>query len=236
MVDGTTRMFQLGVVADARLDPGLVSALPKLAHGAGLDAIWCTDGPPTGPLPPVLADRLKASAGELAITVRDDAEVVRWRGGAVPDIPGSMVLIPAWPRRALPGLLARWAAESGSLERIVVEVPVSIGRTQAEAGARVTDWFADLGWPGEHGLFGTLEDCQDQAAALASLGVGALRCVLPGVDLPDVIAQLSAVGVGTRATHGPAKPRSPFPPPPAGWGGPRRVSTGPTTLPQVEQA
>jgi hypothetical protein len=53
-------------------------------------------------------------------------------------------------------------------------------------------------------------------------GIIELRCILPEADQIDVIAQLSAVAVGLRARGGPGSPRSPAPPPPAGWGSPPR--------------
>ena len=135
------------------------------------------------------------------------------------------VLVPASANRSLLHVLSLWQTRGGSLERLVVELPVSIGRTRAEAEARATAWFDDVGAPQEHGLFGTLEDCQEQAGALAALGLTELCCVLPAGDLPDVIAQISSVGIGTVAMHGPGADRSPSPPPPAGWGGPGRTAT-----------
>ncbi len=56
--------------------------------------------------------------------------------------------------------------------------------------------------------------------ALAHAGVTDLRCVLPGApDIHDVIAQATAMTVGTVAKLRPGAPRSPAPPPPEGWGG-----------------
>ena len=96
------------------------------------------------------------------------------------------------------------------------ELPVSIGRTVAEALARGGD-----GPVREVGLFGTLEQCQAQAQQLVHAGAAELRCVLPTTpDVDDVIAQLTAVAVGDRDRLQPDGPRSPDPPPPAGWGGP----------------
>jgi hypothetical protein len=96
-------------------------------------------------------------------------------------------------------------------------VPVVVGRTRAEANALVelATGFGGFGDPREDGLFGTLEDCQQQVARLASEGVRDLRCVLP--DLPgllDVLAQLPAIVVGHPSTHHPGAGRSPDPPPP----------------------
>jgi alkanesulfonate monooxygenase SsuD/methylene tetrahydromethanopterin reductase-like flavin-dependent oxidoreductase (luciferase family) len=101
-------------------------------------------------------------------------------------------------------------------------IPVSIGRTDAEAAARMQmdPSFARFGHPAETGIFGTLEGCQDRVIALAHSGVTDLRCVLPATpDVHDVIAQLTAMAVGTTEVLRPGSLRSPAPPPPDGWGG-----------------
>jgi hypothetical protein len=107
---------------------------------------------------------------------------------------------------------------------VALEVPVSIGRTTAEATARAAaePLFRDsrIGLPREVGLFGTLEECQAGVAQLAHAGVSELRCWLPNSpDLPDVIAQLTAMVVGKLEASLPNAPRSPDPAPPEGWGG-----------------
>jgi hypothetical protein len=105
-------------------------------------------------------------------------------------------------------------------------VPVVVGRTRAEAAARVemATGFAGYGDPRSDGLFGTLEDCQAQVALLVHDGVRELRCVLPevpnGPDVIDVLAQLPAIVVGDPATHYPGAARSADPPPPP-WAGRR---------------
>ena len=101
-------------------------------------------------------------------------------------------------------------------------LPVSIGRTGAEASARadLDPRFAERGHPADIGIFGTLEECQDRVIALAHAGISDLRCMLPDVpDVHDVIAQLTAITVGTTEVLRPGALRSPAPPPPEGWGG-----------------
>lgn len=101
-------------------------------------------------------------------------------------------------------------------------VPVSIGRTGAEASARADadPFFGRVGHPAQTGVFGTLEECQDRVIALAHAGVTDLRCILPDApDVHDVIAQLTAMTVGTTDVLRPGSLRSPAPPPPEGWGG-----------------
>ena len=105
---------------------------------------------------------------------------------------------------------------------VAVRLPVSIGRTVAEAAARwdAEPAFATLGPPAQAGVFGTLEQCHDRVLALAHAGVTDLRCVLPDApDVHDVIAQATAMTVGTVAKLAPGAPRSEPPPPPEGWGG-----------------
>ena len=101
-------------------------------------------------------------------------------------------------------------------------VPVSIGRTQAEAMARISadPLFEAVGDPAAVGIFGTLEECQDRAIALAHAGFTDLLCIVPAtLDVHDVIAQLTAITVGTTEVLVPGSLRSPSPPPPDGWGG-----------------
>jgi alkanesulfonate monooxygenase SsuD/methylene tetrahydromethanopterin reductase-like flavin-dependent oxidoreductase (luciferase family) len=105
---------------------------------------------------------------------------------------------------------------------IALEVPLSIGRTHAEAQARAENeaLFGELGPPAEVGIFGTLEECQERVIGLAHAGVTDLRCVLPNTpDIHDVIAQLTAIAIGSPDILMPGTPRSRAPDPPQGWGG-----------------
>jgi alkanesulfonate monooxygenase SsuD/methylene tetrahydromethanopterin reductase-like flavin-dependent oxidoreductase (luciferase family) len=111
---------------------------------------------------------------------------------------------------------------------ITVELPVSIGRTSAEALARAEaePLFRQLGQRVPAGIIGRLEECQDRVIDLAHAGVTDLQCILPNVpDIQDVIAQLTAMVVGNRQALTPGSPRSKSPDPPQAWGGrydPRR--------------
>jgi alkanesulfonate monooxygenase SsuD/methylene tetrahydromethanopterin reductase-like flavin-dependent oxidoreductase (luciferase family) len=111
--------------------------------------------------------------------------------------------------------------EPGTLG-VAVQVPVSIGRTVAEARARADaePLFGGSGHPARAGIFGTLEMCQDRVIELAHDGVTDLRCVLPNSpDVHDVIAQLTAMVVGSPDVLAPGAPRSRAPDAPAEWGG-----------------
>ena len=135
---------------------------------------------------------------------------------------GTALLVPFAPGR---DLLASVAAAAGVAagRAVLAEVTVSVGRTSAEARARAgaEELFTIAGDPAEQGLFGTLEECQATAAALLHAGATELVCSLPlASDLPDVMAQLTAIAVGARMLR-PGEPPSQPPPPPAGWGGRR---------------
>ncbi len=132
---------------------------------------------------------------------------------------GGSGLAAAIARRG-PPVLARCmvAAQPSSSSRCLSRS----GAPAREAVARSDSWFEAFGDPATHGLFGSLEDCQDQLAALGDKGLSELRCILPGADPIDVIAQLSAVGVGLARARGQGEIRSTAPPPP-GWGGPPRA-------------
>jgi alkanesulfonate monooxygenase SsuD/methylene tetrahydromethanopterin reductase-like flavin-dependent oxidoreductase (luciferase family) len=112
---------------------------------------------------------------------------------------------------------------------LAVELPVSIGRTTAEAWARweSDEALAGLGPPAEVAIFGTLEQGHEQVIRLAHAGITDLRCVLPdAVDIHDVIAQLTALSIGTVDMLAPGSPRSRAPEPPKDWGGRPRFPTG----------
>jgi len=138
------------------------------------------------------------------------------------------VVLPALDGTVLDAAIADMREACERVERdpdslgIAIEVPVSIGRTQAEAEARAHGeaLFEVLGSPSEVGIFGTLEECQERVIELAHAGVRDLRCHLPNnPDIHDVIAQLTAIAVGTVDVLAPGAPRSRDPDPPEGWGG-----------------
>jgi hypothetical protein len=152
------------------------------------------------------------SSGQLAslLGVADDIVLSAWR---TPDLETA-----ADEARSAAMDVGRDPASLG----VAALVPVSVGRTDAEAAARaqMDPDFARFGHPAEIGIFGTLEECQDRVIALAHAGITDLRCVLPATpDVHDVIAQLTAMTIGTVDVLVPGSLRSPAPPPPEGWGG-----------------
>ena len=178
-------------------------------------------------------DRLRGGFGDgrprptVAVEVGDperlDRDRLAWLAGVADDVlvaaaDADRVAEQARVVRELFALAGRDPAGLG----VAVRLPVSIGRTVAEAAARwdAEPAFAGLGPPTRAGVFGTLEQCHDRVLALAHAGVTDLRCVLPDApDVHDVIAQATAMTVGTVAKLVPGAPRSEPPPPPEGWGG-----------------
>jgi alkanesulfonate monooxygenase SsuD/methylene tetrahydromethanopterin reductase-like flavin-dependent oxidoreductase (luciferase family) len=230
----------LDLACDGRLDLGLSGRLPP-----GHDAF----GLPAGP-------ELERYATTVCALLRGErvGDAQLGRGGAQPDGPPLSVevggddeaevaarvadnlVITATPEGRLDGAVAAARAVAVAAGRdaatlgVAVQVPVSVGRTTAEAFARAEaePLFRHLGHPAEVGIFGTLERCHDRVAELAHAGVTELRCVLPNTpDVQDVIAQLTAVAVGSVEVFTPGAPRSRAPEPPVGWGGrPRFTGRG----------
>jgi len=231
------------VVARARLGVmlGGLDHLPALDQLlGGPDQPAGLDGLPAGRLELTLlggarsqVDRLLERLGgggprpTLAVEVGDperlDRERLAWLAGVADDVlvVAADVDGVAERARALREAFGLAGRDPGSLG-VAVRLPLSIGRTVAEAAARwdAEPAFAALGPPARAGVFGTLEHCHERVIALAHAGVTDLRCVLPGApDIHDVIAQATAMTVGTVAKLAPGAPRSPAPPPPEGWGG-----------------
>lgn len=197
----------------------------------------------TGEPPPAFANEITVDAGDetlsLARRLRDDTggSAERPRFAAVAESQAEIaallavvddVVLPAWrfPDLETAADEARAQAQEAGRDPatlgVAALVPVSIGRTSTEAEARADrdPRFARLGHPRDVGIFGTLEDCQDRVIALAHAGISDLRCILPAApDVHDVIAQLTAVTIGTTDVLRPGSLRSPAPPPPEGWGG-----------------
>jgi alkanesulfonate monooxygenase SsuD/methylene tetrahydromethanopterin reductase-like flavin-dependent oxidoreductase (luciferase family) len=137
------------------------------------------------------------------------------------------ILLPPGPIDAVVAAARRIVSAGGAAGRppetlgVAVTLPVSIGRTTAEAQARADSepYFDVIGHPARGGLFGRLEECQDRVIALAHAGITDLRCVVPNSpDVHDVIAQLTSMVVGTTRALRPDAPRSPAPGRPKEWG------------------
>jgi hypothetical protein len=229
----------------------LVPVVGRAALGAMVDGrrpLPALDGLPAERLELTLlgdaraeVDRLRDRLGgdlprpTVAVEVGDperlDRERLAWLAGVADDVlvVAADVDRAAEQARTLREAFALAGRDPASLG-VAVRLPVSIGRTVAEATARwdAEPAFAALGPPTRAGVFGTLEQCHERVIALAHAGVTDLRCVLPNApDVHDVIAQATAMTVGTVAKLVPGAPRSEPPPPPEGWGGRSRFPRPP---------
>ena len=191
------------------------------AGASGADPRFELAWPVERPTPPNHGPAV-LSRPRRSVLVREMAEVARALTVA------DDIVLPAWHFADLETAADEVRAEALEAGRstdalgVAALLPVSIGRTQAEAEARVVadPLFLRTGHPAENGIFGTLEECQDRVIALAHAGITDLRCVIPAtLDAHDVIAQLTAITIGTTDVLIPGSLRSPSPPPPDGWGG-----------------
>jgi alkanesulfonate monooxygenase SsuD/methylene tetrahydromethanopterin reductase-like flavin-dependent oxidoreductase (luciferase family) len=161
-------------------------------------------------LPRLAIEAMDDASIEVAVRLADDVAIPP---GSGPDAVAVVARCRAACERA-----GRDPATMG----VALVAPVSIGRTTAEAQARADAeaLFHTIGRPSEVGVFGTLEQCQERVISLAHAGVTDLRCILPNsADVHDVIAQLTAMTVGSVDVLSPGAPRSRAPDPPATWGG-----------------
>jgi alkanesulfonate monooxygenase SsuD/methylene tetrahydromethanopterin reductase-like flavin-dependent oxidoreductase (luciferase family) len=142
------------------------------------------------------------------------------------------VILPSWPRERTERALFEIREACGGAGRdpaslgVGLVLPVSIGRTSAEARARAyaDPTFGAFGDPAAVGIVGSLENGQRRVLELAHAGVTDIRCIVPATpDVHDVIAQLTSMVVGTTARLTAGAPSSPAPPPPPGWGGRSRA-------------
>lgn len=186
----------------------LLSGEPA-ALGGDSDAELGVASPQPGG-PPISVEASTSKQMDVAARVADDVII---QAGAVSSVDDAVALV----REAC----VRSERDPATLG-IALELPVSIGRTRAEADARARGevLFGAVGQPAQVGIFGTLEECQDRVIGFAHAGVTDLRCVLPNnPDIHDVIAQVTAIAIGTVDVLAPGTPRSPYPDPPESWGG-----------------
>jgi alkanesulfonate monooxygenase SsuD/methylene tetrahydromethanopterin reductase-like flavin-dependent oxidoreductase (luciferase family) len=204
-VTAVRRFLREGSLDIAALDSS--GEPPDAARGGQFPARW----PMTG-APPLAVEGRSPAEIDVAARVADDVVL------SPPGIGDIVTAIGAV--HCACAVAGRDPASLG----IAVTLPVSIGRTSAEARARASaePLFQGPNDPTRIGIFGTLEQCQQRVIELAHAGVTDLRCIVPNApDVHDVIAQLTAMVVGSRAALRPDSPRSRDPDPPAGWGGRR---------------
>ena len=168
----------LGLMVDPEVRPAsvLAAAVAGLARATGMPIEVAVQGhgPSIADYTQVLRDELQAAMpldrprlSAVAVSV----EGVRRLLQTVDDI-----VLPGWLHADLETAAdaARAAAADAGRDPsslgVAALVPVSIGRTGAEASARadLDPKFRQHGDPAEIGIFGTLEECQDRVIALRS--------------------------------------------------------------------
>jgi alkanesulfonate monooxygenase SsuD/methylene tetrahydromethanopterin reductase-like flavin-dependent oxidoreductase (luciferase family) len=208
-----TLQDELGGRLEVGLRLGRLGPIALEAYIAALRRRWSES---ERPAPPVSLQTELGPSLAPAVRAADDAVLM---AGTLEEVE-----VLAQEARAAGAAAGRAPASLG----LAVELPVSIGRTTAEAWARweSDEALAGLGTPAEVAIFGTLEQGHEQVIRLAHAGITDLRCVLPEtVDVHDVIAQLTALSIGTVDVLAPGSPRSRAPEPPKGWGGRPRFPT-----------
>jgi hypothetical protein len=190
------RLAALGALSGDAVVGVSFGLLPSAAFVAGLPVDVQLEIPDPG----AARDSLVEAVGGIKAW----SERVRVRGRV--DDQAAGVVIAASDRA---GLLATIAAAAQASEAggrsVVAAVTVSIGRTASEAAARASrdPHLADDRHPRHAGVFGTLDDAQEQVLALAGAGANTLLATLPDdVDIADLLAQLrSAVAGPTPLLH-----------------------------------
>jgi hypothetical protein len=132
------------------------------------------------------------------------SERVRVRGG-VDDLASGVVIASADRAGLLATIAATALARGTRVQSVVAAVTVSIGRTASEAAARASrdPHLVGSNHPRHAGVFGTLDDAQEQVLALAAAGADTVLATLPDdIDVADLLAQLrSAVAGPTPLLH-----------------------------------
>jgi hypothetical protein len=191
-------------------DPRRISALRALAGDAaiGLSFSALPDAAVVAALPAGVLLELPAPGSTRDALIAAVGGVEAWSARARVrghlDAEAAGVVIAASDRGSLLASVAAAAAAPRS-RSVVAAVTVSIGRTASEAAARASrdPHLAGDSHPRHAGIFGTLDDAQDQVLALAGAGADTLLATLPDdVDVADLLAQLrSAVAGPTPLLH-----------------------------------
>ncbi len=166
------------------------SSIPAAAFVAALPVAVPMEIPAPGTARDDLIDAL---GGVTAWSQR-----VRVRGD-VDDQAAGVVVVAGDRASLLAAIATAAAARRPRVHSVVAAVTVSIGRTASEAAARASrdPHLAGRSDPRRAGLFGTLDDAQEQLLALAAAGADAVLATLPDdVDVADLLAQLRSAVAG----------------------------------------
>lgn len=225
------RLVRLGLILDTRSDWSGLSEVARMCDGAGFDALW-------------VEDRLTSEDDEpgkeawtvLATIARD---VRRARLGAIVN--------PAFRPPAVLAAMARTLDDAlgGRLElsftagsNLSEHLALGLDFPDEDAAWHRAEGYAaivrELPRPPTLAIVGATAAAFDVAARIADdvvlppsdpggvahAGISDLRCAVPNApDMPDVLAQLTAIAIGTVDVLTPGSPRSKSPDPPQGWGG-----------------
>lgn len=175
--------LSLAVMLHPDHSPAQQEHMATLAGRLGFEAVH---------VPVTSGESLPQERLERLITAAAPALVVLDDGTAAPGL----------VRGRHPALVARERARldaSDDRRPVIVALPVSLGRTRNEAVARAArdPRFADADHPQVCGIFGTLEQGQQQVLELARAGAGVLLVtVADDLDVADLLAQVRALVSG----------------------------------------
>jgi hypothetical protein len=177
----TDQLLDLAVMLHPDHGPDARAHMARLAGRLGYAAVHV---PPGCALAADEVDALVVAADPAVVVVDTDEE----QPGRVRSADVDVVRA---ARRALDA--------AGDRRPLVVDVPISIGRTRNEAVARADrdPRFVGEAHPERCGVFGTFEQAQLQVLALAEAGAEVLLVTVPDeLDVADVLAQVRALMVG----------------------------------------
>ena len=177
----TDQLLALAVMLHPDHDPVAHEHMARLAGRLGYIAVHVPSG--GVPAPDELQSLVEAAEPAMVVIDVDGDEPGRVRSADVEVVRAA--------RHALD--------DAGDRRPLVVDVPVSIGRTRNEAVARAErdPRFVGDAHPRVSGVFGTFEEAQVLVLALAEAGADVLLVTVPDeLDIADVLAQVRGLVVG----------------------------------------
>lgn len=158
-----------------------------LASRLGFVAIYIEDGE-LSQFSPEQIDELTSAAVPAALVIEDK------------------VSNPSIIRTNNPDLVRRLHQQlraAGDDRPVIVDVPISIGRSMSEASARAAldERFSGAQHPSITGIFGRFDSAQEQVLELGRAGTEVLLVTVPNnLDFSDHLAQIKALVVGAVPT------------------------------------
>lgn len=186
----TRHLLSVGITLPSGLPEATMVSIATMTGRLGFATVHLAEMPPSG-----LLERLVEAAAPALVVVTAGTEATGLVRVSDPD--------------TVAAERARLDAE-GTTRPLQVAVPISIGRTMNEAVARadLEPRFTGSRHPRDVGIFGTLEQAQEQVLALARAGADELVLDVPlERDVADVLAQIRALVVGATPELVDAPPR-----------------------------